>query len=222
MNKLTVIGLIFGSLFLTSCHRTSREIWEDTKTCGRYMKLGVGSIFGKHGENRDFAYQYKPEEDYTPMKENDRYETPQMQDYALIETPGPGDPGSKIPSIDKFIVPTGTMAAVFNTIYFETDKYAIRSDKSIEHLRKIADYLCKNPNTYIYIEGHCDQRGSAAYNLSLGSRRANSVRTFLIQHDVNPDQLYTISFGKERPISQGADEVSWKQNRRAQFKIYVR
>jgi peptidoglycan-associated lipoprotein len=73
------------------------------------------------------------------------------------------------------------------------------------------------PTTTIYVEGHCDERGSAEYNLGLGDRRASSAREFLTQQGVPVDRLKTISFGKERPTCTEATEGCFQKNRRAHF-----
>jgi peptidoglycan-associated lipoprotein len=67
------------------------------------------------------------------------------------------------------------------------------------------------------VEGHCDERGSAEYNLGLGDRRASSVRDYLVQLGVPADRLHTISYGKERPQCTDADEACYQKNRRAHF-----
>ena len=72
----------------------------------------------------------------------------------------------------------------------------------------------------IFVEGHCDQRGTAAYNLALGAKRANAIRNFLIDEGVNPEKIFTISYGKERLMSPNGDAESLKTNRRVEFKIY--
>jgi len=67
------------------------------------------------------------------------------------------------------------------------------------------------------IEGHCDERGSAEYNLALGDRRARAVRDYLVSLGVDPAALSTISYGEERPFAEGHDESAWSQNRRGHF-----
>jgi peptidoglycan-associated lipoprotein len=73
------------------------------------------------------------------------------------------------------------------------------------------------PNTTINVEGHCDERGSAEYNLGLGDRRASAARDFLVQLGVPADRLKTISYGKERPVCTESTEACWQRNRRAHF-----
>ena len=73
------------------------------------------------------------------------------------------------------------------------------------------------PSASVNVEGHCDERGSAEYNLGLGDRRASSARDFLVQLGVPGDRLKTISYGKERPVCTESTEGCWQRNRRAHF-----
>jgi len=82
-----------------------------------------------------------------------------------------------------------------------------------------AEWLNKYPNVTITVEGHADERGTREYNIALGDRRANAVRSYLIGKGVDANRLQTISYGKERPAVFGTDEQSWAQNRRAVTKI---
>jgi peptidoglycan-associated lipoprotein len=67
----------------------------------------------------------------------------------------------------------------------------------------------------IQLEGHCDERGSVAYNLGLGDRRANSTRDFLVSLGISGDRITTISYGKERPFCTDSNEDCWQENRRS-------
>ncbi len=220
--SLSLMACIACLGLLSSCNRSSHEMWEDTKTCSRYMGKGVRSLFGKHVDSREYASYYEAwneEQEFVPLADTEQYH---MKDYTPISKESPGDPGSPIPGIDNFSSPMGKLASLFSNIHFETDKYVVQGTENMQTLKMIADYLAKNPQTYVFVEGHADERGAAAYNLALGSRRANSVRTFLIQNGVNPDQLFTISYGKEHPIAMSHDTSGWQKNRRAQFKTYSR
>ncbi len=105
-------------------------------------------------------------------------------------------------------------------ILFDYDSNNLRDDArailqaDAEALKRIfADF----PTATIYVEGHCDERGSAEYNLGLGDRRASATREFLTQQGVPVDRLKTISFGKERPTCTEATEGCYQRNRRAHF-----
>lgn len=103
-------------------------------------------------------------------------------------------------------------------IHFDFDKYDIRSGDT-EILKENAELLMKFTNVKIQIEGHCDERGTAEYNLALGERRANSVKKYLISLGIPPDRISTISYGEERPLDPGHNEEAWAKNRRAHFII---
>ncbi|HYA17275.1 MAG TPA: OmpA family protein [Bryobacteraceae bacterium] len=105
---------------------------------------------------------------------------------------------------------------------FDYDSNNIRDDArgvltaNAEALKKIfADF----PNASILVEGHCDERGSAEYNLGLGDRRATAARDFLVQLGVPAAKLKTISYGKERPLCTESNEGCWQSNRRAHFSV---
>ena len=86
-------------------------------------------------------------------------------------------------------------------------------------LNRKAGWLKENPGELVIIEGHCDERGTAEYNLALGERRAESARAYLIDMGVASSRLSTISFGEERPLDPSGTEEAWSKNRRAQFVI---
>ena len=79
--------------------------------------------------------------------------------------------------------------------------------------------LKRNPSWVVTIEGHCDERGTAEYNLALGERRANAARAYLVSLGIPADRLRTISYGKEFPFDPGHDEAAWARNRRAHFVV---
>jgi len=102
--------------------------------------------------------------------------------------------------------------------YFDYDKSDIRSDARDALTRDatlLKQIFAQDPQFTVVVEGHCDERGSAEYNLALGDRRASSARDFLVQLGVPSDRLKTISYGKERPQCTEANESCWQRNRRA-------
>lgn len=107
----------------------------------------------------------------------------------------------------------------FETVYFDFDKSDLRQDAR-DVLSKNAEIILKSmAGEKIQIEGHCDERGSAEYNLALGERRAKSVQSYLTTLGVKAENLSIISFGKEKPAVNGSDEAAWAKNRRAEFVI---
>jgi peptidoglycan-associated lipoprotein len=104
--------------------------------------------------------------------------------------------------------------------FYDYDKSDIREDARAVLTRDadaIKNILNDFPNATIVVEGHCDERGSAEYNLGLGDRRASAAKDFLTQLGVPADKLKTISFGKERPQCTEGTETCWQKNRRAHF-----
>lgn len=101
-------------------------------------------------------------------------------------------------------------------VYFDFDRYDIRSDgRSVVETH--AAFLTRNPNVPVRLEGHADERGSREYNLALGEKRANSVRDALTILGVNPLQITTLSYGEERPVDRGNNEMAWQLNRRVEL-----
>lgn len=103
-------------------------------------------------------------------------------------------------------------------VYFEFDKARLTAEARAI-LEENAAWLREHPEIKVQIEGHCDERGTAEYNLALGERRATSVRNYLISLGIDPARLYTISYGEERPVDRRHNEEAWAKNRRAEFKI---
>ncbi|MBK5273860.1 MAG: peptidoglycan-associated lipoprotein Pal [Desulfuromonadales bacterium] len=109
--------------------------------------------------------------------------------------------------------------AAFETVYFDFDKSDLRQDAR-DILSKNAGIMMKSKTALkLKIEGHCDERGSAEYNLALGERRAKSAMQYLITLGVQPDRLSFISYGKEKPAVPGSTEEAMAKNRRAEFMI---
>jgi peptidoglycan-associated lipoprotein len=98
-------------------------------------------------------------------------------------------------------------------VFFDYDSDVLDAT-SQDKLRAQAAWLNKYPNVRLTIEGHCDERGTREYNLALGDRRAEAVRTYLASLGISEDRLSTISYGKERPDAVGSDGESWARNRR--------
>ena len=86
-------------------------------------------------------------------------------------------------------------------------------------LQTNAEVLKKYASWQVTIEGHCDERGTAEFNLALGERRAVSARTYLVSLGIPADRIKTVSYGKEFPFDPGHDESAWSKNRRAHFVV---
>lgn len=215
MNKWYTYSII-ATLLLTGCSKKSSNMWEDQKTSAHYKDKG-SALWGESSEESENAIVM--EEDFIPLQE---------EDLKMAFTDGaipqplytPGEEGSSLPSVDEFQSPKRDESAIFATFHFNTDEYSLKDKESLDALDRLATYLKGNPEIFLFVEGHCDERGPEAYNLALGTRRANAIRALLIQKGVDLNRLHTVSYGKERPIALSHDQNAWKQNRRVQFKIY--
>ncbi len=112
-------------------------------------------------------------------------------------------------------------ASPLKDVFYDFDKSNIRDDQKAALNDDVA-WLKGNANAKVLIEGHCDERGTAEYNLALGERRAKSAKDYLIAAGIPADRISTISYGKERPFVLGHDESAWKWNRRAHFVLQGR
>lgn len=105
-----------------------------------------------------------------------------------------------------------------DAVYFAYDSQDLDAEAE-NRLRMKAAIMRANPDIAMRIEGHADERGSTEYNLALGQRRAESVRTFLGGYGITGNRLSTISYGKERPAVEGSTESAYARNRRAEFAV---
>ena len=103
-------------------------------------------------------------------------------------------------------------------VYFDFDRYDLRAD-SREILKANSAWLKANASAQVQIEGHCDERGTTEYNVALGSRRAESVKDYLVTLGTSADRLSTISYGEEVPVCREQTEECWQKNRRARFVV---
>ncbi|HYB74896.1 MAG TPA: peptidoglycan-associated lipoprotein Pal, partial [Candidatus Sulfotelmatobacter sp.] len=100
--------------------------------------------------------------------------------------------------------------------FFDFDKSELRDDAKAA-LNEDVQWLRNNAQAKIVVEGHCDERGTAEYNLGLGERRAKAVVDYLVAAGIDKARIRWISYGKERPFVLGHDESAWRWNRRAHF-----
>lgn len=221
MSRIVLTSLI--ALVAMSCSRNSNQTWEDVKTASRYMQRGVDTVFGKEYDSRmvtfDDEFQGPYDEDFIPLNDADLRGQLALSDAAMPQPKGiPGQNG--IPGLDAFYAAPESLRALFKPVHFDTDDHVLRDKNEIAALMQLSSYLKKNPNVFLVIEGHTDERASASYNLALGMRRANAVRSFLVKNGVDLNRVYTISRGKEQPLAHGHGLEDWKINRRSEFRIY--
>ena len=111
------------------------------------------------------------------------------------------------------------MAGQFVPVYFDYDSSQV-NEAERSKCEAVAEYLRSNTAVGVIVEGHCDERGSAEYNLALGERRALAVRAFLIGLGVDGSRIQTKSMGEEKPVCYEHDDTCWSKNRRGEFVLF--
>lgn len=105
-----------------------------------------------------------------------------------------------------------------HTVLFDYDQHLL-GDEARTAIAANAEILKANPQAQIQLAGHCDERGSDQYNIALGERRAESVRSYLVELGIAAGRLETVSYGEEQPLDPGHDEAAWVRNRRVEFVV---
>jgi peptidoglycan-associated lipoprotein len=116
-------------------------------------------------------------------------------------------------------IPEAEGEGVLRDVMFDYDSSAI-SDQARQDIEYNYQVLQANPDVKVQLEGHCDDRGTAEYNMALGQERARAVKEVLLSYGVPENKLNTISYGEEVPLAQGSDESAWAKNRRVHFSAY--
>ena len=157
-------------------------------------------------------------------------ESPVMPLAEVTTRPGTASPGTASPGTSEPRAPLGSARpapaefaarAELEDIHFDFDRHDIRpGDARI--LDVSAAWLQENPGTLVLIEGHCDERGTDAYNLALGDRRAKAAMDYLASRGIQAERMNTLSYGKEKPVCQEHTEACWAKNRRAHFLVKAR
>ena len=132
---------------------------------------------------------------------------------AAAPAPAPAAP-APAPAPAKMDVPS----FMTERIYFDFDKSVLKLEAQAL-LKKKADWLKANPNAKLLVEGNCDERGTAEYNLALGERRAESAKKFLVDLGIDAKRISTISYGEERPIDPAHTQAAWSKNRNDGFVV---
>ena len=140
----------------------------------------------------------------------------------------PGSPESTLTAGERDSAMTGKpfaetrtvdTSAVFAPVHFAYDSFVL-PPQEVSKIDDVAKFLMENSDRVVNVDGHCDERGSNEYNLSLGEQRAQSVRTYLVTAGIDASRIQTRSFGKEKPLDPGHSEAAWAKNRRGEFVIY--
>ena len=116
-------------------------------------------------------------------------------------------------------IPSAEGEGMFRDVHFDYDSSRI-DDRARQSIEYNAEVLRTNRDLKIQLEGHCDERGTAEYNLALGNKRASSVKDVMLSYGIPATRLQTISYGEEVPLDSGRGEASWAKNRRVHFSAF--
>jgi peptidoglycan-associated lipoprotein len=153
------------------------------------------------------------------QKKVTKVETPPEPKPPVVEAPEPVKPVEDFIPIDI----DAELRRILQTVYFDFDKYDLRPD-AISRLETIAKYLQEHTTVRVLAEGHCDERGSAEYNMGLGENRARAVKNYLTSYGIDAGRVETTSYGKERlvKIGCGADDMCHEANRRVEWQVLAK
>src|SRR2546422_360191 len=175
------------------------------------------------GRLGDIARRARPEESPHPLRLGRGRRVPRdaepTQTTPVVEAPAPAPPvrvATAAPAPPRQAPKEFESNSALTRIHFDLDKAEIRpGDARILDVN--ANWLREHPDQLVLIEGHCDERGTAEYNMVLGDRRAKSAMNYLASRGVPTSRISIISYGEERPLCTEKNEACWSENRRAMF-----
>lgn len=209
------VSLIVGSFMLSmfGCASKSVQSGGDTQTAQPETKGGAGqdlpdtSFSGRDGSGGLRGLDKNPSEERLGSS------------GSLMAKADPGGTGRQMEDI-RAEQAAAAAAAGLRDVYFAYDSFAI-SEEGRQVLARNAEWVKGNPGAQLRIEGHCDDRGTSAYNLVLGEKRAKAARNYLVELGVTPNHLSIVSYGKERPVCKDHTESCYAQNRRGHLLLKV-
>jgi len=203
---------------VTSDKKNSEE--ENSKV--KYSRLAVlavaiAAMIGAGCAKKKVAAQAPPPPPQPTATSQPQSNTPTARSSSSTSTPAPApQETSRMPNAQTR-ARIDTLLSRIEDAFFDYDKYSLRPD-AIKALQadstELRDILKDYPDYKLTVEGHCDERGSAEYNMTLGQERADSAKKYLVDVGIPSAQLSTVSYGKEKPACDEHDEACWQKNRR--------
>ena len=139
-------------------------------------------------------------------------------DFVQTETQAPRVTTESLPADIEDLNRVAQQRGYLQDAFYSYDESTLSPDAQAA-LTAVANWLKKNPQYNLLIEGHCDERGTEQYNLALGDRRANTAKEYLMTLGVDGNRIRTVSYGEERPFDPAHNESAWAKNRRAHLVI---
>ncbi len=211
---LALLVVIPGLLFTVSCAKKTVKTDASIKQASQ-EEAKAEAAAEKKAKQQEGAGQKELEKQRDPARqqalEEERLREQRRREMALADRKRQEKNAKQLAEIQKKIF-------LGELVLFNYDS-SVLTPEAQERLTKKAQWLQRNLDVKIIIEGHCDERGSTEYNLALGERRAEAAKAFLVDMGISASQLTTISYGKERPFVRGGYESAWSLNRRAHFVV---
>jgi len=183
-------------------YAAAAALFDGSRVEGDYVNLGTAVVRGFTAQGRVEIPWVEIENIRFDRVRSARAPEPEVAPPPAHEAPAPPPRRQVVTSV--------------RDVFFAFDKYEL-TDAAKAVLAENARWFKAHPEVRIMVEGHTDERGTNEYNVSLGDRRANAVRDYLIAVGIDPSRIETISYGEERPFVLGRDESAWRENRRAHF-----
>ena len=181
------------------------------------LAVAVAAIVSAGCAKKKVAAQAPPPPSPPAATTQQQSNTQTARNTTTTPTPAPAPPQtSRMPNAQTR-ARIDTLLSRIEDAYFDYDKHTLRPDaiKALEaDSTELRDILKDYPDYKLTVEGHCDERGSAEYNMALGQERAEAAKTYLVQVGIPAAQLGTLSYGKEKPVCDEHDEACWQKNRR--------
>lgn len=146
---------------------------------------------------------------------------PPPPETEMAAAPPPSLPQQVEPAVrDEGTTYVAPAVPALEPIHFDFNEYRIRPEARLT-LEKVSAVMKEHPHWTLLLEGHCDERGTDAYNLALGENRAQAAKRYLMSLGVAETRFATVSYGEEKPADRGSNEEAWAKNRRAEFRMRV-
>ena len=199
------IPMLAGLLLVTmpGCSKKSVQSGGDTQSSQSGLAKGAPGAGGAGGAGRDGSSGLRGL-DKNPGEER-------VNGGTMMAKLDPSQSGRQMDEIRS--EQAAADAAGLRDVFFGYDSFAI-SEEGRQALSRDAEWIKSNPGAQLKIEGHCDERGTSAYNLVLGEKRAKAARNYLVELGVSANRLGVVSYGKERPFCKEHSESCYAQNRR--------
>ncbi|OQW32210.1 MAG: hypothetical protein A4E19_19430 [Nitrospira sp. SG-bin1] len=223
-----ILGLIV--LGIPACSKKAVRSGGDIQALQEEMARGGGSA--KEGTSSNFPdTSFSGRDESSGLRGLDRNPSEERLGGNAGNSGGPGGAGHSNAMIAKAdsgaasrqlaeirAEQVASVRAGLRDVFFAYDSFSI-TDEGRHALAGNAEWARSNPNSQLKIEGHCDERGTSAYNLVLGEKRAKAVRNYLVELGVSPAHLSVVSYGKERPFCTEHSESCYSQNRRGHLVV---